>query len=278
VFHYLGPSFAVLVFARVPILGVAWLRITSAALIFAVWRRPWRLRTRLARGTRGAILTWGCVLAAMNCCFYEAIARLPLATVAAIEFLPVIALAALGVRTPRNTAALASAVVGVYLLTGVQIENAPMALAFAFANAALFAAYIVLAHRVAADGALAGIDGLAAAMVVASAVVTPIGGWGAASAIGDPIALAAGVGVGVCSSVIPYVASPSSSRPSPSGPGRWSARCSSTGRNATCCRWPSWPACWWRSAPAPLPAQWLTSITPPARPASSSSIARASRC
>jgi threonine/homoserine efflux transporter RhtA len=42
VFHYLGPAFAVLLFARLDVLGVAWLRIASAALIFALWRRPWR--------------------------------------------------------------------------------------------------------------------------------------------------------------------------------------------------------------------------------------------
>ena len=35
VFHYLGPAFAVLLFALVEPLGVAWLRIASAALIFA---------------------------------------------------------------------------------------------------------------------------------------------------------------------------------------------------------------------------------------------------
>jgi inner membrane transporter RhtA len=145
------------------------------------------------------------VLAAMNCCFYEAIARLPLATVAAIEFLPVIALAAVGARTRRNASALAAAVAGVYLLTGVQVQEAPVALAFAFANAALFAAYIVLAHRVALDPAVAGIDGLAAAMLVACVVATPVGGLQAATAVGDPVAIAAGIGVGVCSSVIPYV-------------------------------------------------------------------------
>ena len=43
VFHYLGPSFAVLLFARVDVLGVAWLRIASAAVVFALWRRPWRV-------------------------------------------------------------------------------------------------------------------------------------------------------------------------------------------------------------------------------------------
>src|SRR3954451_9044710 len=81
VFHYLGPAFAVLLFVRVDVLGVAWLRIASAAVIFAVWRRPWRTFDR-------TILAWGVVLAVMNCCFYESIDRLPLGTVAAIEFVP----------------------------------------------------------------------------------------------------------------------------------------------------------------------------------------------
>jgi inner membrane transporter RhtA len=40
VFHYLGPAFAVLLFARLEPLGVAWLRIATAALVFAAWRRP----------------------------------------------------------------------------------------------------------------------------------------------------------------------------------------------------------------------------------------------
>ena len=71
----------------------------------------------------------------MNCCFYLAIDRLPLATVAAIEFLPVVGLAALGARTPRNVAALLLAVPGVYLLTGIRLEGEPLGVALAFANA-----------------------------------------------------------------------------------------------------------------------------------------------
>jgi inner membrane transporter RhtA len=198
VFHYLGPAFAVLLFVRVDVLGVAWLRIAAAAAVFAVWRRPWHLlRDR-------DVLAWGLVLAVMNCCFYLAIDRLPLATVAAIEFLPVIALAALGARSPRNAAALALAVPGVYLLTGVHLEGEALGVALAFANAGLFALYIVLAHRVASSGA--GVDGLAAAMLVALVAVTPMAGWAAVPAFTDPVALAAGIGVGLCSSVIPYVA------------------------------------------------------------------------
>jgi inner membrane transporter RhtA len=204
-FHYLGPSFAVLLFARVHVLGVAWLRIGSAAVIFAVWRRPWRAFAALDRDGRWLLVGWGAVLAAMNCCFYEAIDRLPLGTVAAIEFVPVIALAALGARTARNVGALAVAVGGVYALSDVQLQARVVGLAFAFANAILFSLYIVLAHRVARDRALEGIDGLAAAMLVAAVAVTPIGGLPAARALSDPTAVLAGIGVGVSSSVIPYV-------------------------------------------------------------------------
>jgi inner membrane transporter RhtA len=206
VFHYLGPAFAVLLFARVQVLGVAWLRIAAAAAVLAAWRRPWRALRRQDRDGRRLLLAWGAVLAVMNACFYVAVSRLPLGTVAAIEFLPVIALAALGARTPRNAAALALAVPGVYLLTNVQLAVRPLGLAFAFANAALFALYIVLADRVAKRPGLSGIDGLAASMLVAALVITPLGGAGALAAFADPVGLLAGVGVGISSSVIPYVA------------------------------------------------------------------------
>jgi inner membrane transporter RhtA len=195
IFHYLGPSFAVLLFAHIDPVGVAWLRIATAAAVYAVWRRPWRRPTRDAAAL-------GCVLAVMNACFYLAIDRLPLATVAAIEFLPVLVLAAAGLRTGRNAVALAVAFAGVALLADVRLAGAPLGFALAAANAALFALYIFLAHRVSrADG----IDGLAAAMLVALVVVTPIGGWAARPAFCSLTLLGAGIGVGVTSSVLPYV-------------------------------------------------------------------------
>lgn len=205
VFHYLGPAFAVLLFARVDVLGVAWLRIVSAAVIFALWRRPWRAFLAQDRDGRRLLLAWGGVLAVMNACFYTAIDRLPLGTVAAIEFLPVIVLAALGARSLRNAVALALAVPGVYLLTDVQLTAQPLGLVFAFLNAILFAVYIVLADRVAKRRQIGGIDGLAAAMLIAAVVITPIGGWAALPAFGEPVVILAGIGVGVSSSVIPYV-------------------------------------------------------------------------
>ena len=205
VFHYLGPAFAVLLFVHIEPMGVAWLRIASAAVIFAIWRRPWRAWSALGESTRRTLLGWGGVLAVMNICFYLAIDALPLGTVAAIEFLPVIVLAALAARSRRNIAALVLAVAGVYLLTDVRLAGEPWGLAFAAANALLFAAYITLGHRVARDEALTGIDGLALSMLIAAAVALPFGLWEARPAMTDPVLLAAGIGVGVCSSVVPYV-------------------------------------------------------------------------
>lgn len=205
VFHYLGPAFAVLLFSRVAPLGVAWLRIATAAAVYAAWRRPWRGWAAAGSGARATVAAMGGTLALMNAVFYLAIARLPLATVAAIEFLPVIVLAALGARTARNGAALLAAVGGVALLSDVRLGGAPLGFVLAFANAALFALYIVLAHRVSRLGTLGGIDGLAAAMLVALLVVTPLGGIDAFRVLGDPVALGAGIGVGVASSVVPYV-------------------------------------------------------------------------
>ena len=63
----------------------------------------------------------------------------------------------------------------------------------------------MLAHRIARNPSLDRIDGLALAMLLALPAITVIGGWSAAAAWRDPVAIAAGLGVGVASSVIPYV-------------------------------------------------------------------------
>ena len=205
IFHYLGPAFAVLLFARVDVLGVAWLRIASAAVVFAVWKRPWRLFAELETRDRRTVVALGFVLAIMNVCFYLAIDRLPLATVGTIEFLGPIVLAAFGVRTMRNLAALLLACGGVFLLTSVRISGEPIGYIFAFANCALFVLYILLGHRIAATGGRGGVERLALAMVIARVVVTPIGLKNALVAVFDPMLLLAGAGVGICSSVIPYI-------------------------------------------------------------------------
>jgi inner membrane transporter RhtA len=204
-FHYLGPSFAVLLFPQVEPLGVAWLRIASAAALFALWRRPVRHLRAAAGRERGLILAMGATLAAMNAVFYLAIDRLPLASVGAIEFLGPIGLAALGLRTQRNVVALSLAIAGVWLLTDARWVAEPLGYLYAFANCALFVLYVVLGHRLAAQGGAGGIERLGAAMLVAAIVALPFGIGEAMPAFRDPLLLAAGIGVGLSSSVIPYV-------------------------------------------------------------------------
>jgi inner membrane transporter RhtA len=169
----------------------------------------------------------------MNAMFYLAIARLPLATVGAIEFLGTVVLAALGARSRRNIVALAITIAGVAALTVVQVAARPLGIAFAFGNCAGFMLYVVLGHRIAnttvanttvanttaanttaanttvagAPGArrIAGIDQLGAAMLVGAAAATPAGVSAALPVFTHPAWLAWGIGVGLCSSVIPYV-------------------------------------------------------------------------
>src|SRR5713226_7635945 len=205
IFHYLGPAFAVLLFSSVSVLAVAWFRIASAAVVFAVWRRSWRIFAGTSWAQRRVLLALGIVLGLMNACFYLAISRLPLGTVGAIEFLGPITLAALGARTPRNIGALLLAAAGGWLLTDVRFGGEPLGFVFAFANCAFFMLYVVLGHRIAQDGGAAGIDRLGAAMLIALVTITPIGITEALPAISKPLLLLAGIGVGICSSVIPYV-------------------------------------------------------------------------
>ncbi|MFD1412828.1 EamA family transporter [Oceanobacillus jeddahense] len=205
IFHYLGPSFAVLLFSSISVLGVAWFRIATAAGFFMIWRRPWHCFFQLTWAQQRIVIGLGIVLGLMNASFYIAIARIPLGTVAAIEFLGPIILATLGVRNLRNVVALLFAAIGVWLLTDVRLEGDPLGFIFAFANCIFFIIYIMLGHRVASDGGSSGIDRLSIAMVVALFTVTPIGINGALPAITSPILLLAALGVGVCSSVIPYV-------------------------------------------------------------------------
>jgi inner membrane transporter RhtA len=224
VFHYVGPALAVLLFARVDVLGVAWLRMATAAAVFAVWRRPWRRWRRADLPTRRTFVLLGVVLAAMNTLFYLACDRLPLATVGAIEFLGTVVLAAAGTRTRRNVLALVLAVGGVAVLTQVRLSGEVLGFGFAFANCLGFMAYVVLGHRIAnaattgsnnsdddrgappdQPDVMSGIDQLGLAMLMAAAAATPAGLVPALPAFEHPSWLLWGIGVGVCSSVIPYV-------------------------------------------------------------------------
>lgn len=214
VFHYLGPSFAVLLLPVIGVLGVAWFRIASAALIFAPITKPWRTFRKSTNRERLLLLLLGGCLAVMNSAFYLALDRLSIALVAAIEFVGTIGIALWGLRTGRNYLALALAIVGVTLLInvpslfatgGTALASDLLGLFWAALNGGLFVLYIVLGHKISEGGASGGVELLGAAMTAAFLFVMPIGFTQALVAFGAPMLVLAGIGVGICSSVIPYV-------------------------------------------------------------------------
>jgi inner membrane transporter RhtA len=205
VFHYLGPAFAVLLFPSIGVLGVAWLRIATAAAAFAPVTKPWRAFARADKETRLLLVAFGGCLALMNCSFYLALERLPLSLVAAIEFVGTIGLALAGLRSGRNLLALAMAVTGTFCLIDLRWSSDGAGLFWALLNGVMFVFYIVLGHRLARQGAAGGIVGLGAAMAIALLFVLPFGFGEAIAAFSSPMLLGAAIGVGICSSVIPYI-------------------------------------------------------------------------
>lgn len=205
VFHYLGPSFAVLLFPAVGVFGVAWFRIASAAIIFGPLTHPWKIVRDADKKTRWLLLGLGACLAVMNTSFYLALERLPMSLVAAMEFVGTIAVAVYGLRTVRNALALALVIGGVLVMIDVRWATDPLGLAWSTLNAVLFAAYIILGHKAAEQGASGGVERLGAAMAIAFIFLMPIGLVQAVQVFGVPELVLAGIGVGICSSVIPYV-------------------------------------------------------------------------
>ncbi|MBV9733351.1 MAG: EamA family transporter, partial [Verrucomicrobia bacterium] len=185
--------------------GVAWLRIATAAAVFALIRKPWRVFLASSGRDQRRLIAFGVVLAAMNSCFYLSISVLPLGTVGAIEFLGPIILAVSQFRAARNFVSLGLAVLGVYLLTRIEIKNALVGYLFAFANCALFMLYVSIGHAIASSGVMTGSDAIGSAMLIAMVTIVPIGIHDAAVAFLNPVLLLAATGVGISSSVIPYV-------------------------------------------------------------------------
>lgn len=148
---YLGAAIAVGLFGTFPPVVVAWMRIAGAALILVAINRP-RARDFIGPGARAAVI-YGVVTMAMNMTFYEAIARIPMGTAVAIEFLGPIAVAAFGSRSVRDWLALLLAGSGVLVISGATWSSDAGGIMFALAAGGLWAAYIVAGSRIAGDAA-----------------------------------------------------------------------------------------------------------------------------
>lgn len=198
---YVGAVLAVGLFDRLPPASVAVLRLVGAAAVLLAWRRPGRAAWRGAR-LRAAI-AFGLATAVMNIAFYEAIGRLPVGTAVAVEFCGPVAVAALASRRPRDVAAVVLAAAGVLLIADVRWSGSPSGVLWALGAAALWAAYIVLGKRVAAAGS--GLDDMAVGFGIAAVALSPVVLLGDVGPLADPTVALLAVGVGVLSSVVPYV-------------------------------------------------------------------------
>jgi inner membrane transporter RhtA len=161
------------------------------------------LRERRAFGDAAIATSFGISLGVMNFSIYQSFARIPLGVAVTIEFLGPLAVAVAGSRHRRDVGWVVLAGIGVVLLT--QGGHGQLNLAgvlFAGLAGACWAAYIVLSS--ATGRRFPGSAGLAIAMVVSAVIVTPPALVAGGGAMFRPAVLAAGVAIGILSSVIPY--------------------------------------------------------------------------
>ena len=200
----IGLALSVPLFGEIGPLGTVWLRLAWAALILlvAVRPRPWRFRRPILLAT----IALGVVTAGVTMLFMAAIARLPLGTASALEFLgPLgVAVARAGSRQGGRRRLLwpGLAAAGVLLLTHPwQGGGSPLGVAFALGAAACWAAYILLTQAVGDE--VPGLEGLAVSIPVAAVVATPFAGSGIGRAL-TPHLLLIGLGLALLLPVIPF--------------------------------------------------------------------------
>ncbi len=198
--QYIGASIAVSVFDRVAPQTVGWLRVVGASVALLLIARP-RPRSWGRERLMGAAV-FGIATAAMNLFFYLAIARIDLGKSVAIEFIGPIAVAAAATRSWRNAAALATAVIGVGVLGGVELGDETLGVLFVLAASACWAAYIVIGSRVAR--VTSGVDGLGIGLAVGALALAPLGAPWSGPVWTSPLLLAACLATGVFSNAIGY--------------------------------------------------------------------------
>lgn len=198
--QYTGAVIAVSMFDEVAPASVAWFRVLGAALVLlAISRRHQRHWTR---AELGAAAVFGIASALMNLCFYLAIDRIDLGKSVVIEFIGPIAVAAAFTRTARNTVALMFAVIGVVVLSGVEIDAEPLGLLFIFAASIMWATYIVVGRRVAALDR--GVAGLGMGLAIGAVAIAPLGIPGSAPVWTSATLLVSALLVGVLSNAVGY--------------------------------------------------------------------------
>lgn len=196
----LGASVAKGLFDEITPTAMMWLRLlTSAVLITAVARPALRGRSRSDWLT---VIGFGISLGLMNWAIYQSFARIPLGVAVTIEFIGPLTVAVALSRRARDLIWVVLAAAGVLLLGFDRTALDPWGVALALLAGAAWGAYILLSVRT--GQRWPGLDGLAVASMVATALFAGPALLSAPGALVDPRILAVGAVVGVLSSVIPY--------------------------------------------------------------------------
>lgn len=195
----LGLAVSVGLFDRLGPEGAAWLRLAWAGVLLLVLVRP--RPSSFRRGTFLACCGLGVVTAGMTMLFMQAVARLPLGTASALEFLGPLTVAVTRGRGGKKLWPVLAAA-GVLLLTEPWRGGADLlGVGYALASAVCWAAYILLTQRVGDE--VAGVRGLAVSMPVAGIVATLAFGPGAFGHLTWDLLLV-GLGLAVLLPVIPF--------------------------------------------------------------------------
>jgi inner membrane transporter RhtA len=197
----LGAAVAKSLFDDLTPTGVVALRLVFGTLVLGLLFRP-RIRNRPRAELRLAV-AFGLTLVSMNLCFFQALDRIPLGIAVTLEFVGPLAVALVGSRRSSDFLWVAMAASGIALLApGIGGGLDAVGVLFALAAGALWGVYILLGARV--GKAFSGPTGLVLAMAVGALVALPLGIVSAGSSLLEPALLAAGLGVAVLSSAIPW--------------------------------------------------------------------------
>lgn len=182
---------------------LAWLRMFGAMLVAVCIAGPRKMRERKwSRDSLHSAAVFGLSTGLTSTFFYLAIDRLPLGKGVAIEFIGPITVAAILTRSRRNAAALVLAVVGVAILSGVELGDEPLGVLFILLAATAWAVHIVSGAKVARGHS--GIDGLAMAFVFGTIFTIPFGVADADAVASHLWLVPLGLLVGTLSSVTSY--------------------------------------------------------------------------
>lgn len=189
----------------IPVLGppgTTALRIGLSALLLVAVQRPWRSWPTRAAWTW--ILPYGLSLGAMNAIFYVALGRIPLGIAVAIEFTGPLGVAVMASRRRIDYLWVLLAVVGLGLLLPIRADAEsldPIGVACALVAGVGWALYIVFGQKAGrAQGPSASTWGL----IVAAALVVPLGVFDAGPRIVAPSTLPFGIAVAIFSGALPY--------------------------------------------------------------------------